>query len=178
MNISLIYIYLIHVKKYFMSTNNHSSFNETTDLFNSESNKLQDGVSQALKNCEKLSIDEIINVYYQIINVISLAKFLRQNFDGIKNAEESKLLLIRIQEIEKYIDKNFDRNLHLLIMLKLKKSIENSMKKLKDNKANQNEKTKEEVENQAKMYEKLRQIMSTKEFVDQYNNGLNNSLEN
>ena len=39
-------------------------------------------------------------------------------------------------------------------------------------------KTKEKVENQAKMYEKLRQIMSTKEFVDQYNNGLDNSLEN
>ena len=178
MNFSLIYIYLIHVKKHFMSTSNHSSFNETTDLFNSESNKLQDGVSQALKNSKKLSIQEIIDVYYQVINVISLAKVLRQNFDGIKNAEESKPLLIRIQEIEKYIDENFNRNLHLLIMSKLKKSIESSMKKLKDIPTNQSEKTKEEIENQAKMYKKLRQIMSTKEFVDQYNNGLNNILEN
>ena len=161
-----------------MSTNNHSSFNETTDLFNSESNKLQDDVSQALKNPEKLSISEIINVYYQVINVISLAKFLRQNFEDIKNTEESKSLLIRIQEIEKYIDENFNRNLHLLIMLKLKKSIENSMKKLKDMTTNQSEKTKEEIENQAKMYKKLRQIMSTKEFVDQYNNGLDNTGEN
>ena len=161
-----------------MSTNNHSSFNETTDLFNSESNKLQDDVSQALKNSEKLSISEIINVYYQVINVISLAKFLRQNFEGIKNTEESKSLLIRIQEIEKYIDEDFNRNLHLLIMLKLKKSIENSMKKLKDMTTNQSEKTKEEIENQAKVYKKLRQIMSTKEFVDQYNHGLDNTLEN
>ncbi len=178
MNFSLIYIYLIHVKKYFMSTNNHSSFNETTDLFNSESNKLQDDVSQALKNSEKLSISEIINVYYQVINVISLTKFLRQNFEGIKNTEESKSLLIRKQEIEKYIDENFNRNLNLLIILKLKKSIENSMKKLKDMTTNQSEKTKEEIENQAKVYKKLRQIMSTKEFVDQYNHGLDNSLEN
>jgi len=161
-----------------MSTNNHSSFNETTDLFNSESNKLQDDVSQALKNSEKLSISEIINVYYQVINVISLTKFLRQNFEGIKNTEESKSLLIRIQEIEKYIDEDFNRNLHLLIMLKLKKSIENSMKKLKDMTTNQSEKTKEEIENQAKAYKKLRQIMSTKEFVDQYNHGLDNTLEN
>jgi hypothetical protein len=161
-----------------MSANNHPSINETTDLFNSESNKLQDIVSQALKNSEKLSISEIIEAYYQIINVTSLAKFLRQDFEDIKNTEESKSLLIRIQEIEKYIDEKFNGNLHPLIMSKLKKSIENSMKKLKDMAKNQNKKTKEEVENQAKMYKKLRQIMSTKEFVDQYNNGLNKTLKN
>ncbi len=155
-----------------MSVNNHSTFNETIDLFNSESNKLQDGITQSLKNSEKLSIREIINVYYQVINVISLAKFLRQNCNGIKNTEESKPLLIRLQEIEQYIDENFNRNLHLLIISNLKNSIENSMKKLKDMTANPSEKTKEEIENQAKMYKKLRQIMSTKEFVDQYNNGL------
>ena len=76
------------MKEYFMSANNHSSFNETTDLFNSESNKLQDGVSQALKNSEKLSISEIIEAYYQVTNVTSLAKFLRQDFEDIKNTEE------------------------------------------------------------------------------------------
>jgi hypothetical protein len=161
-----------------MSVNNSSAFNETIDLFNSESNKLQDGITQSLKNSEKLSIREIINVYYQVINVISLAKFLRQNCNGIKNTEESKPLLIRLQEIEQYIDENFNRNLHLLIISNLKNSIENSMKKLKDITANPSEKTKEEIENQAKMYKKLRQIMSTKEFVDQYNNGLDNTLEN
>ena len=160
-----------------MSVNNSSTFNETIDLFNSESNKLQDGVSQALKNSEKLSIQEIINVYYQVINVMSLAKFLKQNFDGTKKTEEGKPLLIRIQEIEQYIDENFNRNLHLLIISNLKKSIENSTKKLKDMTANHSEKTKEVIENQAKMYKKLRQIMSTKEFVDQYNNGLDNTLE-
>jgi hypothetical protein len=161
-----------------MSVNNSSAFNETIDLFNSESNKLQDGITQSLKNSEKLSIREIINVYYQVINVISLAKFLRQNCNGIKNTEESKPLLIRLQEIEQYIDENFNKNLHLLIISNLKNSIENSMKKLKDMTANPSEKTKEEIENQAKMYKKLRQIMSTKEFVDQYNNGLDNTLEN
>ncbi len=161
-----------------MSVNNSSTFNETIDLFNSESNKLQDGITQSLKNSEKLSLREIINVYYQVINVISLAKFLRQNCNGIKNTEQSKPLLIRLQEIEQYIDENFNRNLHLLIISNLKNSIENSMKKLKDMTANPSEKAKEEIENQAKMYKKLRQIMSTKEFVDQYNNGLDNTLEN
>jgi len=161
-----------------MSVNNSSTFNEAIDLFNSESNKLQDGITQSLKNSEKLSISEIINMYYQVINVISLAKFLRENCNGIKNTEESKPLLIRLQEIEQYIDENFNRNLHLLIISNLKNSIENSMKKLKDMTANPSEKTKEKIENQAKMYKKLRQIMSTKEFVDQYNNGLDNTLEN
>jgi len=159
-----------------MNSNNHSSINETADLFNSESNKLQDVINQSLKNSKKLSISEIIEVYYQVINVTSLAKFLRQNLENIKNTEENNLLFTRIQEIEKYIDVKFNSNLHHLIMSELKKSIENFKKKLRDLKTNQNEKTTEKVENQSKMYEKLRQIMSTKEFVDQYNNGLDNPL--
>ena len=161
-----------------MSTNDNSSITETTGLFFSESSKLEDIVSQSLKNSEVLSLTEIIGVYYQVINVTSLAKFLRQNLEGIKNAEESKLLLTRIQEIEKHIDEKFDTNLHPLIMSNLKNSVEKSIKKLKGITTNQPEKTKEDLGNQAKMYEELRQIMSTKEFVDQYNNGLGNSLKN
>ena len=103
-----------------MNANDNSSISGTTDLFYSESSKLEYIVSQSLKNSDILSLSEIIKVYYQVINVISLAKVLRHNFEGIKNTEESKSLLIRIQEIEKYIDENFNRNLHLLIMLKLK----------------------------------------------------------
>jgi hypothetical protein len=158
-----------------MNENNNSSIKESTELINSESVKLQDVVNQSLENFEKLSIPEIIEVYYQVINVTSLAKFLRQNYKGIKNIEEIKSLLARIQNIEEYIDDRFNGNFHPLIMSKLEKLIENSMKELKDISVNQNEKTKEKVENQAKMYEKLRQIMSTKEFVDQYNNGLDNT---
>jgi hypothetical protein len=161
-----------------MSTNDNSSITETTGLFFSESSKLEDIVSQSLKNSEVLSLTEIIGVYYQVINVTSLAKFLRQNLEGIKNAEENKLLFTRIQEIEKHIGEKFDTNLHPLIMSNLKNSVEKSIKKLKDITTNQPEKTKEDLGNQAKMYEELRQIMSTKEFVDQYNNGLGNSLKN
>ena len=157
-----------------MSTNDNSSISETTDLFYSESRKLEDIVNQSLKNSEVLSLSEIIGVYYQVINVSSLAKFLRQGLEGIKNAEENKLLLIRIQEIEKHIGEKFDANLHPLIMSNLKNSVENFIKKLKNMTTNQPEKTKEDLANQAKMYEELRQIMSTKEFVEQYNNGLEN----
>jgi len=157
-----------------MSTNDNSSITETIDLFYSESRKLEDIVNQSLKNSEVLSLSEIIGVYYQVINVSSLVKFLRQSLEDIKNAEENKLLLIRIQEIEKYIGEKFDANLHPLIMSNLKNSVEYFIKKLKNMTTNQPEKTKEDLGNQAKMYEELRQIMSTKEFVEQYNNGLEN----
>ena len=174
----MIYIYLINVKKYFMNADNYQSINEIIDMFNSESSKLEEIVNQALKKFEDLSLAEIIETYYQIINVAALVKLLRQNFEDEKNSEKRKLLLTRIQEMERYIVEKFDGNLHPLIMAKLKNLIENSMKNLNDMTPNQGGKTKEEVENQGKMYEKLRQIMSTKEFVDQYNDGLNSKLEN
>jgi hypothetical protein len=166
------------MKKYFMSTNDNSSITDTINLFYSESNKLEDTLSQSLKNSEKLSLSEIIGLYYQIINVTSLVKSLRQNIKDEENMKEENLLLHRIQKIEKYIDEKFDSDLHLLLISNLEKSIETLKTKLKDSTMYQPKKTKEEVENQAKMYEELRRIMSTKEFVDQYNNGLDNKLEN
>ena len=159
-----------------MSTNDNSSITDTVNLFYSESNKLEEVISQFLKNSEKISLSEIIGLYYQIINVTSLVKFLRQNLKDTDNMKEDNLLLDKIQEIEKYIDEKFDSDLHLLLMSNLEKYIETLKIKLKDFTTNHPEKTKEVVENQAKMYEELRQIMSTKEFVDQYNNGLDNKL--
>jgi len=158
-----------------MCSNNYLNNTETADLFNAESNKLEDVIGQFLKNPEELSISEIIELYYQVSNVISLVKFLRLNFKGVKNTEREKPLLIKIKNFEKYIDEKFDCNLHPLIMSKLKKSVEKTMNQLKDKTTKQSKKTKGDLEIHAKMYEKLRQIMSTKEFVDQYNKGLNNT---
>jgi glutamyl-tRNA reductase len=161
-----------------MSTNNHPSIDETTNLFTSESIKLQDVISHALKNSEILSTSEIIEVYYQVSNVTSLAKFLRQKFGDLENTEENKTLLNKMQKMEKLIDEKFNETLHPLVMSQLKKSIENSRKNLKDIKTNQSKKTKNEIENQARVYEKLRQTMSTNEFVDQYNKLLDKPIEN
>ena len=166
------------MKKHFMNTNNHQSIDETTNLFTSESSKLQDVISHALKNSEILSTSEIIQVYYQVSNVTSLAKFLRQKFGDLENTEENKTLLNKMQKMEKLIDEKFNETLHPLVMSQLKKSIENSRKNLKDMKTNQSKKTKNEIENQARVYEKLRQTMSTKEFVDQYNKLLDKPIEN
>ena len=161
-----------------MSTNNHPSIDETTNLFTSESSRLQDVISHALKNSEKLSISEIIEVYYQVSNVTLLVKFLRQKFRDIENTEENETLLKKIQKIEKLIDEKFNETLHPLVISQLKKSIENSRKNLKDMKTNQGTKSKNEIDNQARVYEELRQTMSTKEFVIQYNKLLDKPIEN
>ena len=157
-----------------MNSNNIQSINEAATLFNSESNKLENSIHQLLNNSKEFTISEIIQVYYQVINIKSLEQFLKLNLKNIKNKVEQKTLEIRIQENEKYVDEKFDSNLHLLIITNLNKMIDECKTKLKDISTKNNKKTKENLENQAKTYEKLRQIMSTKEFVNQYSNRLIN----
>lgn len=156
-----------------MCANNPSSNNESIEILNSESEKLEDLIDRAFKNFEKLSINEIIEVYYQVINITSLSKFLRQNVK-IKNTDENKPIFTRIREIEKFIDVKFNTDFHPLIMSYLEKTIGNSKKNLNEMMKSQSNRTKDEIENQAKMYERLRQLMSTREFVDQYQKGLKN----
>jgi len=161
-----------------MDSNNLESINETADLFILESDKLKDTLNQFFLESGKLSMPEIIELYYQVINILALVKFIRSNFEEKETTEESKLFLIRVQEIEKLIGKKFDRDLHLIIMSYLKKEVEDITKKLKSTTPKHREKTKEGLEIQAKTYEKLRQVMSTREFVEQYQHGLNNSATN
>ena len=148
---------------------------DMADLFYSESKTLKNSVEQSLENHEGPSLSKIIELYYQVINVVSLSKVLKQRLEGLKNSEEKTILLKKIKEVEKHIDAKFDSELHILIISALEKSIQNLKKKLHEVSSNQNNKTREDVENQAKRYEKLRKIISTREFVDQYNNGLSNT---
>ena len=55
-------------------------------------------------------------------------------------------------------------------------NITNSISEITNNlqSLNSEQKSKETIENEAKLYEKLREIMSTKEFVKQYDSGLSN----
>ena len=56
-------------------------------------------------------------------------------------------------------------------MKELSDSILETTKKLQSGSPGQ--KSKEEIESEAKLFEELRQKMSTKEFVEQYDKGLN-----
>jgi len=156
---------------------NESSFQETSEIFNSESDKLYVIIENALQKSEQLTIPEIVQVYYQIISVNALLKVVKQNFAQTEEqgniTQEHKMLLHRVDEVQNLISDEFNAKLHPLVISQLTNSINYSMNTLKSvKKGAHGEKSKDIIERKAKLYEKLRQTMSTKEFVEQYNKGL------
>ena len=148
------------------------SFEDSYKLFNSESEKLHKILEFTSKK-EQKTILEITDMYYQVIMVRGLAKILTQNFEISANFEHKKLI-DKIEEIQKYIVDNFTESLHLEILTQLKSSIKSSTENLKLLGQNSEQKTKETIEKEALLYKELRELMSTKEFVEQYEIGLNN----
>lgn len=143
-----------------------SSNEETFKIFNTEAEKLKSAITTGLAKSE-LSISEIVQIYYQITNVISLSTLTKQQ---IEESNEYHFMIKKIEETLKFILEKFDSNLHQSIMRQLTNSITEITKNLGSK--NTVEKSKDEIESEAKLYEKLRQIMSTKEFVKQYDKGL------
>ena len=140
------------------------SVDDISRMFHIESEKLENLINNATTK-SKLSIHEIIETYYQIMNVSSMITMLKPQID----IDEYKSFLEKIQETEKIISEKFNSNIHPQIIKKLANSIQNTTKYLQSGNV---EKSKEEIENKAKQYEELRQTMSTKEFVEQYDKGL------
>ncbi len=147
-------------------SSNESFFNELSTSFYLESDKLKKLIADLLKNQDRLSIDKIIPVYYQIINVSSISTVLKQQLDAHKH----KALLSKIVETEEIISEKFNPSIHPQIMEKLANSIQVITASLQSDGSAQ--KSKKDIENKAKLYEELRQKMSTKEFVEQYDKGL------
>jgi len=141
-----------------------SSFDDISSMFHTESEKLENLINNTTK--PKLSIHEIIETYYQIMNVSSMTTMLKQQLDANKH----KTLLDKIAETERIISEKFNSSIHPQIMEKLTKSIQQTTKNLQSGDSVQ--KSKEDTENEAKLYEELRKKMSTKEFVEQYDKGL------
>ncbi len=139
------------------------SSDELYDNFVSESENLKKKISDMQKKSEKFSIPEIVSVYYQIMNVNSILEILKQN-----NKENN--LAQKIASAEQEIKKNFDNSLHPLILSQLNETIQEYMNTLKANK--EKPKTKDTIQQDAKLYEELREYMSTKEFVEQYDKGI------
>ncbi len=148
---------------------NESYFEETSKSLISESDKLETLIDHLLQKSEKFSIDEIVSIYYQIMNISSLMQFLKQNTSN-DNSEKTQTLLEKIEFTENLIRNSFNTNLHPIILSHLTDYVQEIMTNLKSNKGK--EKTKEIIESEAKLYEKLRVTMSTKEFVEQYDKGL------
>ena len=146
------------------------SIEDSLQLVTSELKKLRQNIEVISKINEK-SIPDIINLYYQAVMVQTLAKKLKNNFESSDNSKH-KELSDKIEEIEKYLVGNFTKSLHPEILTQLKNSIQNSTESLKLLGQNSEQKTKETIEKEALLYKELRELMSTKEFVEQYEIGL------
>ena len=142
------------------------------DLLNSEFEKLQNIIESITKNSEK-TIPDIISLYYQVTMVQTFSKKLSSDIESIETSDQQKFLN-KIDEIQKFVIENFSKSLHPDILSQLVTSIQNSTDSLKQLGENSEQKTKETIENEALLYKKLRELMSTKEFVEQYEIGLNN----
>lgn len=141
-----------------------TSSDEISQMFDTESEKLYNLINNATKI--NLSIHEIVETYYQTINVSSMITMLKEKIDSGNTS-----LLDKIHETEKIISEKFNSDIHPKIMDYLKTCIQEDTQNLQ---SENREKSKEETESEAKLFEELRQKMSTKEFVEQYDQGLSN----
>jgi len=141
-----------------------TSAEDISQMFNSEFQKLESFFDAADSKTD-MNIHEIVETYYQVMNVSSMVTMLKQQVES-----EPEELMKKIQVTEKLISQRFDSVIHPRIMEKLSFSIQKLTKNLQSE--NSGEKSKEQIELDAKLFDELRQTMSTKEFVEQYENGL------
>ena len=113
-------------------------------------------------------IPDIVSLYFQATMVETLSKKLTQDI----SESEQQTHLEKINKIQKYVDENFSKSLHPVILSQLVNSIQKSTNDLKLLGQNSEVKTKEIIENEARLYKELRELMSTKEFVEQYDSGI------
>ena len=142
------------------------SSNELIELFIIEFEKLENLANQ-INSENELDVNQIVEIYYQITNVSSLIEVMRQQIDKSDLSSFEK-----ISNAENFISEKFNSTIHPKIMSNISNSVLEITKNLQS--LNSEQKSKETIENEAKLYEKLREIMSTKEFVKQYNSGLSN----
>ena len=139
------------------------------ELLDSEFEKFQTIIDSISKNSKKM-IPDIVSLYFQATMVETLSKKLRQ--DVVESDQQT--YLEKINKIQKYVDENFSKSLHPEILSQLINSIQESTDNLKLLDQNSEEKTKEIIENEAQLYKELRELMSTKQFVEQYESGIKN----
>ena len=142
------------------------SSNDLIELLDTEFIKLENLVNEI--NLEhELPVNQIVSIYYQITNVASMIEVMKKQIDNSDSSFHEK-----ISNTETFISKKFNSIIHPKIMTNITNSISEITKNLQS--LNSEQKSKETIENEAKLYEKLRAIMSTKEFVKQYDSGLSN----
>ena len=140
-----------------------TSAEDISQMFENESQKLENLFDTADSKTD-MNIHEIVETYYQVMNVSSMVTMLKQQADS-----EPKEFLEKIKQTEKLISERFDSSIHPKILKNLSTIIQEFTKNLQS--GNSGKKSKEQTESDAKLFDELRQIMSTKEFVEQYGDG-------
>ncbi len=140
------------------------SSNDLIELFIIEFEKLEN-LSNQINSGNEFSVNQIVEIYYQITNVSSMIEVMKQQID-----KSDLSYLEKISNAENFISEKFNSTIHPKIMTNIENSISEITKNLQS--LGSDQKSKETIENEAKLYEKLREIMSTKEFVNQYDAGL------
>jgi len=140
------------------------SSNDISQMFDSEFQKLQNLID-IVNSKTDLNVHEIVETYYQVMSVSSMATMLKQQANS-----EPSLLLTKVNDAEKIISEKFNSVIHPKILVKISSSIQEMTKNLQSR--NSGEKSKEQIQSDAKLFEELRETMSTKEFVEQYEKGL------
>jgi len=141
-----------------------ASSEDIFQMFDSETKKLQNLIDTADSKTD-MNTHEIVETYYQVMNVSSMVTMLKE-----QAYSEPGSLLAKIRETEKMISEKFNSSTHLKILAKISLSVQEMTKNLQS--GHSDEKLKEQVESDAKLFESLRQAMSTREFVEQYGKGI------
>tara|TARA_B100000745_G_scaffold235824_1_gene159068 strand:+ start:214 stop:654 length:441 start_codon:yes stop_codon:yes gene_type:complete len=139
--------------------------NDLLELLSSEYDKLENLVN-AMNFDDELNVNQIVEVYYQITNISSMIIVMKQQLDQTNDIASHEKIL----NTEKFISDKFNSDIHPKIIQSIAHSISDITGNLQS--LNSEQKSPETIENEAILYEKLREIMSTKEFVQQYDAGL------
>lgn len=144
--------------------NSKIQFEEISKTFLTESEMLESQISALLQKPKKVNPEEIVPVYHQIMNVVSIADILEQTRP--ETSKDHKYLFEKLDSTKNLVNNVFNTKIHPSILTELSDSIQDIINSLKQN--DTRGKTKEEIEKEAKTYDNLRKMMSTKEFVEQY----------
>lgn len=134
------------------------SHEDISEMFHAESDKLDKQIDDTTD--KNLTVSQIVDLYYQVINVSSMATMLRQQL----GSDSHKPLLEHITRAESVISEKFNSKTHPMIQAHLAEMVAESSKSLQSR----------DGSDAPKAYENLRQMMSTLEFVEQYEKGLSN----
>lgn len=130
-------------------------------MLDAEARKLDEQIGH-ITTVSEPSTQKIVELYYQVINLTSMITVLKQQ----TNPDDSNIQFAKIAQAEDTISTTFNCVIHPQLVRRLTDSIEDTTKRLQH--ASSANPSASDIKRDAKLYEDLREKMSTREFVEQY----------